>query len=401
MATSSWRKLPVEVKGIVMSHTSDIASLLNLITLDASTNSNICLLFPKIIAEAIANFMPFELQQIVLTLFFLREAGKVPNTEIDKHLQHGLDFKTWLQGKRFPVLIEILKEMLRLQKAVEYLTRTFARCVCQSPRTSSYEVEPALTTTEIHRIHRALWRLQTCCELSSSWTPSGDITLAQSGSDDRIPRLMIYFRKFHAWELEELHCVYEHLQNVLHRDAQDPRLESPGNRIHPFTLPAPRFHSAAPGQIPPGVKAKIISQGLVFLHSYLRFKPSWSRMSMEHGLFFPCDEFILPAIRELKNGRGRFSIFSEAIISSSIGPWTDTPDVASMANLGWRFFIEEHDLALHDFAYLRQFGCCIWDEQRLRSWGVLNISYGSGMNRKLQRIENPWVGSDERLFGFN
>jgi hypothetical protein len=23
------------------------------------------------------------------------------------------------------------------------------------------------------------------------------------------------------------------------------------------------------------------------------------------------------------------------------------------------------------------------------------------MNRKLQRIENPWVGSDERLFGFN
>lgn len=393
MATSSWSNLPFEVKSIVMSHTSDIASLLNLIISDASTNSTLCrLLFPKIISEVIAKSMHFDLQQAILTVFVLREAGKVPNTEIDKHLQRDLDFKTWLQGTKL-VLVDILKEMLRLQKVVEYFTRTFARCVCQSPHMSSSEVEPALSITEIHRIHRALWRLQICCELSSSWTSSEDLTLAKS--DDRISRLMIYFRKFHAWELEELHCVYEHLQNFLHRDAQDPS----ENKIHPFTIPTPRFYSAAPGQMMPGVKAKIISQGLVFLHDYLRFKSSRTRISQD--LFLSCDEFILPAILKLKNGRGRFSKFSEAIISSSIGSWTDTPDVAGMANLGWRFFIEEEDLDLHDFAYLRQFGFCIWDEQRLRSWGVLSINYGSRLNRRLQEIQNPWVRPNTRLFGFN
>lgn len=396
MATLSWSNLPVEVKGLVMSHTSDIASLFNLIIADAPTNPGLCILLPKIISEVIAKFMHFELQQATLTYLVLREANKVSNTEIDRYLQHGLDFKTWLQGKKFQVFIDILKEFLRLQKAVEYFTWTFTRCICQSPHISSSQVEPALTTTEVHRIHRALWRLQICCELSSSWTPSGDLTLAQSGLDDRIPRLIIYFRKFHAWELEEMQCVYEHLQSISHRDTQDPRLESPGNRIHPFTLPTPHFYSAAPGQTLPGVKAKIISQGLVFLHNYLRFKPSWTRISMEHGLFFPSDEFIIPAILELKNGRGRFNKFSEAIISSSIGVSTDTPDIASMANLGWRFFIEENDGALQDFAYLRQFGFCIWDEQRLRSWGVLSIKYGSGLNRRLQRIQYPRGAPDER-----
>ena len=214
--------------------------------------------------------------------------------------------------------------------------------------------------------------------------------LAQLGVDDRIPRLKIYLQQFNAWEVEELHCVYAHLENMLQRDSRDPRVDYSGSTVNNFALPAPRSHTSAPGDEIAGLgaKAKILSQGLTFLSTYLRQLQLRARVRKEQSLCLPSDEFVISALGELKYGREQFSGFRELVISSDTCPWTDNYG-ANIANFGCRFFSDTGLNRLYSFAYLRQFGFCIWDEHRLQSWGVLDHCYGRALNKKLMAICEP------------
>lgn len=236
-----------------------------------------------------------------------------------------------------------MKTIIQLQKAVEYFTWAFARGLCRPPTTCPQTQQirnPVLSATESHPIQRSLWRLQICCEFSLSWMPSGELDLAQSGADDRIPRLMMFLKQFNPWEVEELKCIYDFLENMLQRGPRDPRLDYLGNTVNPYALPTPQFGAAAPGKAAPGVKAKILSQRLPFLRTYLRHKSPRTRVSREQTLYFPSDEFVLPALYELKNGH-RFSQISEIVISSNTCPWKDNYGT-HLANSRWNFFGAEH-----------------------------------------------------------
>ena len=98
-------------------------------------------------------------------------------------------------------------------------------------------------------------------------------------------------------------------------------------------------HYLAPGPPLPGVKAKILSQGLAFLHTFLRKASPRTRESLVDGLYFPCDEFFIPAIRVLTKGGEGFSKYSEAPVASNTCPWADNHG-ANTANLGWGYFGE-------------------------------------------------------------
>lgn len=164
----------------------------------------------------------------------------------------------------------------------------------------------------------------------------------------------MFLKQFNPWEVEELNCIYDFLENMLQGALRDPRLDYLGNTVSPYALPAPQFGAAAPGQAAPGVKAKVLSQALPFLRTYLRHITPRTRVSREQALYFPCDEFILPALYELKSGLS-FSQISEIVISSNTCPWTDNYG-ARLANSAWNVFSAEHPVRLSSFAYLRQFG---------------------------------------------
>lgn len=403
MKKTSWNILPIELKSMAMHDAPDISSLFNLITADPSVTSELRYSFSTILPSVLARSMPKELQLLVGTLLTIREAGKVSNSEVEVLLQPSLIFDKKKQRIRLRTNIKhpvaALRTILQIQKAVDHFTLVFARALCQPPTTcpQTQQLEnPVLSATESHRIRRSLWRFQICCELSSSWMPSGELDLAQSGADDRIPRLMMYLKQFNPWEVEELNCIYDFLENMLQRDPRDPRLDYLGNTVNPYALPAPRFGAAAPGQAAPGVKAKILSQGLPFLRTYLRQTHPRTRVSREQTLYFPSDEFVLPALYELKNGH-RFSQISEIVISSNTCPWTDNHG-AHLANAGWNYFSAEHPQDISSFAYLRQFGFCIWDSNRLVSWDVLNRRYGSALNKKLMEVWNPWVSRRSTVY---
>ena len=397
--TTSWNSLPLELKSMVL-HVADIPSLLNLITADPSINFEFHSSFSTILPSVLASSMPRDLQQLICTFLSIREAGEISRCEVERVLYSSFDFNEKKQlfrlKKNIKRPLEALRAITQTQSAVDYFTKTFATCLCQPPNSQSPnhlpQMEqqgdpPILSATEIHRIQRGLWRYQVCCELSTSWL-SCELDFAQSGGADRHSRLMTYLKYFMPWEIEELHCVYNHLENMLERDTQDPRLDHFGNIVNPFAIPRRPVHNSAPIQAAAavqGVTANMLSQGLSFLYSALHQTPSSTRLRKELTLWTPSDVFITSAIHELKVGQQRFPHFCEFVSSSNMCPWQDNHG-ANLANYGWRFFCNGGAGLLRTFAYLRQFGFCMWDERRLQSWGVLHRRYGSALNYKLVAI---------------
>ena len=395
MEMTSYNNLPIELRSIILYHAHDLSSLLNLMTADPCLKSELNSCFSTILPSVLENCAPTELQHLICTLLTVREAGEVSNDGVEVALQSRLSFDKERETMRFQTDIgepvEALRYLARVQRSVDYFTQTFARCLCQAPIPflQAQSSVPVLSATESYRIQRSLWRFELCCALSSSWIPSGNIELAKRRADSRISRLAILLKIWKPWEIEELNCVYDHLETLLRRESYDPRCDHVGRTSDPYALPTPYDPISTPGgRSAWGVKARLLSQGLSFLRTYLRHFSAWDRMSKESCLCFPSDEFILPAIQELKVlsyqgtwgsrvSSSRFSRQREFIISSDCGPWTDNPG-AHLANFGWRFFSGIYDSRPATFAYLRQFAFCIWDENRLQSWGVLNEEYAIG-----------------------
>ena len=94
--------------------------------------------------------------------------------------------------------------------------------------------------------------------------PSRDIDLVEDFSDGRVSCLTIFLGQFVPWGIEEIHCLYEHLEALIERNSQNLCCDVWGNWVDNYATPAPQDLSP-PGQPLPGAKAKILSQGLDFL----------------------------------------------------------------------------------------------------------------------------------------
>ena len=261
----------------------------------------------------------------------------------------------------------ILTSIARIEKAIDHFVGTFARCVCRRPELSTHlqqDGNPLLSAAETHRIRRALWRIEVCCELARSGLLPGNSNVA--GPCDRVLRLMSFLKQLNPWEIEELHCVYEHLENLLHRDFHNPLLDSSGKVVNPYALPLPIFFPIATGHTGHSVDTERLSHGLVSLHHYLRCTPIRSRANDRSSRCDSKIDFIACVIHHLKDKQQRFPEVNELKVSSRTCLWTDNHGT-NIANIGWRFFTDTSARGLHFFAHLRKFGFCIWDEQHLRS----------------------------------
>ncbi|MCJ1405133.1 hypothetical protein MMC11_008359 [Xylographa trunciseda] len=395
----SWADLPTELRAMVIHHVADIPSLYNLVLADPSTEAPLQYLLPTMLPAILARSMSFEIQSLVYMILAIQTAGKVPGGTVQDLLQSSRD----VSGSRHIWEAQVgvvdpksaLRTIVHTGRAVEYFTRTFARCVCQPPTTASQRLRDnnsPLSAAEIHRIHRALWRLEVSSALWKSWLPSYSPSLVSS--DERTSRLMLFLKQLNPWEMEELHCVHGHLERLLDRDFHDPRIDRYGQVVSSDKLPAPVFHSLAPGQTQGAANAERVSRGLASLYQDLRRTPLRTRMNDRCYVSHPTDVFVMSAIYRLKGTQERFPWFIERNVSINSGPWIDNLGTTT-ANAGWRFFTNLLTDRLHLFAFLRQFSFCIWDEPRLRSWGVLDYRYMSGLNKQLMPIWYPWVSTEQ------
>ena len=163
MNAPGWKGLPMELKLQIMHEIPDVSSLLNVIRVDPSVNQELHSSFKTILRAVLGRSVPRELQILMLMFLNAREAGKFPNDQLASLIRSNLEFDQerelllWHVNVKHP--ITALRSVVQIQKAVEYFTQTFARCVCQPPglyRQSDHIDPQALSNTEAHRIQRSL-----------------------------------------------------------------------------------------------------------------------------------------------------------------------------------------------------------------------------------------------------
>ena len=138
--------------------------------------------------------------------------------------------------------------------------------------------------------------------------------------------------------MEEVHCVYKSLKSLLERNLYDPCRDLGGTWIDIYRKnpTSPLIHIPGSPSLA-GVKARILSHGLVFFYTFLHEMSPITHEGVVKGFYFPYDEFLLPAISSLKNGYALLSNCLEAVAESNSCPWADNHG-ANTANTGWRYF---------------------------------------------------------------
>lgn len=410
--------LPLEVKIMVMEQAVDFKSLHGLIMVDPVLIRYFCesstTLLPAILSES----LPWTTQYIIQEHFMIKNTGKRPDISFgalslscitqyrtDSYIYQGRE-QAWV-----PLLAEypisILGEIVQIQNAVDYFTWTFTASRCQPPehgQESPREAPP--TPSEVNRIHQALWLFQTCCDVSKIWM-STSLWQDQYKQDTKTMQLKSYLRTFCTWELQELECIYDHLAELLERSSRDPKVDVVGNRLDPYALPEPidTIDEMQRMRAIHGTKAKLLSQGLVSLYNYIRHTPVSTRIASLEKFFGHPDEFIVATLHKMNlkgcmYDQGECSDGESHVLPPKRSKTTRRP------NAGWEYFLpfscwtddrfgttsttfkKDRTLSLR---YLRQFGFCIWDSERLNRWGVLHDRYGAGLDAELQRRWCGWV----------
>lgn len=361
-----------------LSNASNLSSLLDILTSDDNLELNFRLSYKTVIPTVLKRSLHPEIQLVVCSVMILGEISRVANNEVGALLHTNLSFPEMLEAQlgQLETIIEdpvaSLRAIVATQEVVNYFTWTFERRLCRSPNSTVQwpgDGENKLSATEIHRVHRALWRFELCSALYTSWMPSSPSPCTLStkvydhhwaSHDGHVKRLMNFLDGFNPWEIEELHCIYGHLENMLRRDPKDPRLDHLGRIVDPGIVQIPEPSISL-------INARILAHGLQNLHFYITSSPPSARIQREEKAVKHPDKFILAALNQLKQFQERFDTNYERAISCRNGPWQDLRS-PQMANSAWETFSQIPHGTLPTFAYLRHFGFCIWDQTRMDYW---------------------------------
>lgn len=392
-----WHGLPEELKAIVLSHISDISTLLHLILADPSMAWEIKRSFNTLLRSALSDSMPPDMAVAILSI---RQAGKFPNEELPRYFSPGapsaLEMDPVQHMSPIGDPIAALRTLARIQGDVEYFTWTFIKRRCQKPDVgqpsgaANYEEAPP-SPTELCRIRRGLWRFQLCCELSNSWCSSSNIELVQSGENERTQRLKYFLTDLSQWELQELISVYDHISSVVYGNPKGSRLDVKADLIHPrdlFKGIETRFDLDRLYRTH-GARAKLLSQGLDFLHTYIRGTNAECRSKTIDQLSIFEDQFILSALNP-DSSRLFLARVRQTLPCSKRWPWPPSFG-ANHSNAGWDYFATVAQPTLCSFKYLRHFGLCMWDRQRLERWESFTRDYALELDRKLLSVWYAWM----------
>ncbi|MCJ1357559.1 MAG: hypothetical protein MMC33_007555 [Icmadophila ericetorum] len=365
---------------MVMEYAPDISFLINLGIADPSIEFELQRIWGTLLPMTLAYSIPREMQQLAYTVLAIHHSDK----DLDQKFESDLLSELCFNELRQPLAIEtaIANPMCwgafnKLKKNIDFFTETFADRLCEIPappsacrkarRTRPAPLSP-LSCTERYRIQRALWRFQICCELSHSWA-GGIFVAPELLSQVALEHIQHpYLLTLNYWELEELCCVYNHLESLLGRDLSTLHL---GNTvIDPLAIWNTRMRSCLDTRYQinaKAAKAKLLSRGLPFLQQYFELFTLEQRISTEQKMDGYEDGFIMPSLYEVINRCRPEWKMERNSLSCSTGYWPDAPNGADCANTGWNYFIQDPS-STYTLDHMRRFGLCLWDAKRLKNW---------------------------------
>ena len=346
-------KVPNELIENILLEMPDLVTLHNFVTAYPQSRDLYQRYYKTILKTVIHRLKSLQIQKMVCTVISIRNR---PDFSDIKDFELYLD--THLESEDSPLVIDdvtdslvALRDIALITQDIEYFQKSFIdrrlRQPCKTSNSSKKEAPPS--QTELHRINRGFWRLQLVRELFR--VPSRDIGSAIDymgfGADDFVESLT-------HWELEEMECTYYHLReqySLLRSDTPANSTLDPGIPI---------------SCQPPIIQRLLINMG----HS--RDSPSPSHLEVNDQTPWWYGELYSAFIgaREVPWSRHIQTV------------WSDKQE-ANTPNEGWSCYFRFCNTISSSYKPSRDFprsgpivcfhnwGYCIWDEERLKKWGVL------------------------------
>ncbi|KAL8692086.1 MAG: hypothetical protein Q9218_002815 [Villophora microphyllina] len=413
--TDNLSRLPNEVLYMILPKLPDLPTLNNLIAIYPAFGDLVGARYSEIIPAIFRTSMPVEFQRIALALMLLRHGDHADSMCLNTHpaalaAYNKIHFEQdCLIDSELPVTVptfcgldfyledgELPWEHLKLQDPVRALediavyhedinhwVDAFVMSCCHKPT----ELGPADTQgdwpekepsqLERHRIHRAFWRFFLLCELACP---------RDTGTNGRRPlcaedatALLI---RYPIWEFEELECIYLFLS-----DSYSSLVNSPRRPTNAWEQRAVLRYQKI-DLFPPIYQRLMKRMGYNLTQDTPEYLEEDDHDEIEDPFYGQTlASRIFPWIRpQLKNP-------DEKII------WADAPNGAESPNAGWEYYRSHSNSHVAGLApwssepsgpllwtelwpdarnpdrgsviCFQRWGYCIWDEKRLRDWGVL------------------------------
>ncbi|KAI4181585.1 MAG: hypothetical protein L6R41_006543, partial [Letrouitia leprolyta] len=222
-----------------------------------------------------------------------------------------------------------LDDIAFLYHDTDIFTTAFVQSRCRQPLRQSqppqqtFNTQIVLSPTELHRIHRALWRFWTICEISYRKS-----TTTQGWHDRQAELAVHYFLgELKAWELEELECIVYFMQELYRQQLVWVESPSPLSTLIPSPS-SPTVHPRSPATIMPGLQkipAPFHLQPLLLQRLLCTIGHTSPTIPPPQNLDFKSGDLRF----FLSCARANFE-FSAPRLS-----WPDAPPEAARANEGW------------------------------------------------------------------
>lgn len=391
-----WESLPNEIWFITLKEVPDIPTLHNLIIACPFIRSLVGARCHEIFEAILDNAPRFQFANMASAIMTLRHGGLLESTNSQiqtvedfiavftslNHVQcdddavtdEGEDDEGDVDTLTIHDALSAIEDIALLYRDTDTFTHAFILSRCRQPskeRTTSKQQlcslgseSQVVSPTELHRIHRALWRFWTLCELGYR-KPS----LNQQWRLHQTNKAVCYFlATMTSWELEEVECIYYFMRELYYMQLVRSGETSPSS---------PSSKAAVKAIYPP---ATVCSQP----HLIQRLL---SAIGHNHPLSSPP-----PAFDSEKTLHFQFSCAREAPdFGEPHCMWPDSPPEANHPSEGWlcykrncadlcddghgrdssTLFPSIWDPARWPVVAFHQWGYCMWDRERLRRWGML------------------------------
>lgn len=220
-----------------------------------------------------------------------------------------------------------------------YISRhNFTTDTAPPPTMPLLSAQPAPpSTTELHRIQRALWRLLVYSDFFHEPNPRCPISKREEGRSAFLGILTIS-------ELEEIECIYYHIRE------QTQLWADPASWCYSPELAERVLKAFGPNRNAFDYSTPLEERRSPEIKSHITYTIGFYRELM--------------SFRTEKNARTN---------------WPDTKE-ANLPNAGWNFLqgnskalkVQSSNLRIKPVSCYLDWGYCIWDESRLKGWGLLS-----------------------------
>ena len=211
-ALASLDGLHTELKSEILHFMTDIESLKSLV----HASPSFYYVYTGVRQSVLSTVVQREIHpEVIRDALAVHESLRMESYGLDQVQPFLLKYKANRQAKlATPLPMPLAMDLLAFHKKyVEYFAKDFVSTVLSLHPTSKQPQQgPPVSTTELCRIHRSLYRFELYCVLFRQRRQRNGPPLDRLSSEDQS---IMFLSLYPPWEVEELYCIHDYLYRRL------------------------------------------------------------------------------------------------------------------------------------------------------------------------------------------